>query len=339
MHTEELQRSFEKMKATMRENQTKLERQLKAKRRECLQKDEEIARLLQQHSNSALSMAEFRDAVSELEARASGEKAALKRAHKETKHRLRHCEAVLDQLRADLAHRESRLRATDEQVHEVKEENEGLQQRLERLSNAHEAALSELERREHRINHLEEESAQTYSELQAIRQQAEQLGPTQSRAATLEADRAELNGRVQQLVTELETKVTELNQTKLDMHELQLQHRKLTHRLEEQTEEAKRASDKVANLSTQLSELETRLRAEKDQSESARRELSSSVGTLQTTLGEERRQVGGGGLEVHIWRAERRMRERIESSAAAITYFIFRRVADTHIHPPSLYSE
>lgn len=221
MHTEELQRSFENMKQVMRENQAKLERQLKAKRRECLQKDEEIARLLQHHSGSALSMAEFRDTVSELEAKAAGEKAALKSAHKETKHRLEYCETALNQMRADLAHRESRLKGSEEEIATLK-------QRLERLTDSHEATLGELRRRENAIAQLEDE----ISQLQNSNQQ--------------------MSNRLQNLVAELDIKIAELNQTKTEMHELQVQHRELTRLSEDHANEARRASEKANKLGQQV---------------------------------------------------------------------------------------
>lgn len=228
MHSEELQRSFENMKKAMRDNQAKLERQLKAKRRECLQKDEEIARLLQQHSSTALSMGEFRDAVSELEAKAAGEKAALKQAYKETKHRLRHCESVLDQLRADLAHRESRVRAGDEEVQQLRDSQASLQQRLARLTEAHEAALGEVDQRDARVADLQSQNQRLQTELQKSTE------------------------RVQSLVTELDAKVSDLNQTRSDMHALQLQHRELVRRSEDQANEARRATEKASQLSQQV---------------------------------------------------------------------------------------
>ncbi|EGD74282.1 hypothetical protein PTSG_06291 [Salpingoeca rosetta] len=101
-HTSELQRAFEDIKTSLRESKAKADKKLKEKSRECLRLEEELARVRATQSYSSNAMRDFQQAVSDLEARAAGEKAAMKRAHKETKKRLRQCESVLQQVRQDL---------------------------------------------------------------------------------------------------------------------------------------------------------------------------------------------------------------------------------------------
>lgn len=99
---------------------------------------------------------DFQDALADTEAKSAGEKAALKRAHKETKHRLRHCEAVLDELRSKLTRTEADL----EQVRvanccfcvfihvvQVRRQHDELNEHHEQLNDAYNAAMSELDHR------------------------------------------------------------------------------------------------------------------------------------------------------------------------------------------------
>ena len=58
----------------------------------------------------------MKDAVATLEAAGAREREAIVAKHKEVKHRLRHCECVLEQTRSQLAHATSQLRERESDV-------------------------------------------------------------------------------------------------------------------------------------------------------------------------------------------------------------------------------
>jgi hypothetical protein len=68
------------------------------------------------------SVAEVKDAVTALESAAAAEKSTLRNAAKDAKHRLRHCECVLEKTRAELSHVQTHSREVEARAEALKKE-------------------------------------------------------------------------------------------------------------------------------------------------------------------------------------------------------------------------
>eukprot|EP00055_Hartaetosiga_balthica_P005605 m.16658 g.16658 ORF g.16658 m.16658 type:complete len:814 (+) comp4654_c0_seq1:265-2706(+) len=129
----------EKFKSMKREL-AQLQHLLSEKKRECARKDEQLARLKAEKATAAYSIHDFRSAISDIEGRASGDRAAMKRITHDAKTKLRECENAL---RVVDAHN----RQLQEKLHSESVERNRIQkdfQKIKRALKKAEAAISDL---------------------------------------------------------------------------------------------------------------------------------------------------------------------------------------------------